>query len=458
VALKWIDKRVRPEAEPIPTNWTMREYQEPAVQKLVKVGRGSLSAGTGSGKSSMCIETFARLGVRGVVMVPTQIIWGQFIKTAIQMFLNDGVKLPKGFNDMGGKQAWKWAQGKTRIPIGIIGQSDWEPGFLTIAIAASLDGSKRSREFLNSVKFMWADESHHLAADTWFNALMRTEAYYRFGGSGTVMRTDGQDLKLFATTGPVIYTITTSELIRLGWLAKPIIKMHKCDISTIGDPSRWADYYRANVVYDPKRVEIIVGLIRQSVRENIKTLCLVGWDEHAANILSRIGLDYRRHIDYVKAGHGKSQVKEAIGRFANNEIRVLIATPLLSEGYDLCSIDRLIRASAMQSPIRVTQETGRVLRVENAPRIGVCTEVHDFYDIDRGGPLSKHSKERYEAWKAEEEFDVTIDDTWMQRSFDDLIAFCCGTREEAEQEIRNGNRSELDDGPEPSKRVTELLW
>lgn len=443
------DQRVKPEGKPFKSNWTMRDYQEPAVQKMVETGRGLLSAGTGSGKTSIALTTFCRIGVKGLVIVPTQIIWGQFLKTAIKMFLKDGEELPKNFDDYSTKKAWQWAKGKTRCDIGIIGQSDWEPGFLTIAISAALDGSKRSREFLDTVEFFYADEGHHIAADSWFDATMRTNAYYRFGGSGTVLRTDGQDMKLFAPTGHVIYTITTSELIRAGWLAKPIIKMIRCPAPGLGTPTKWADYYRVNVAYGSDRTSATVALLRQSVKRNIKTLCIVGWDEHAANLLSRIQLDERRYIDYVKSGHGKKAIQEAIERFASGEVRVLMATTLLSEGYDLCSIDRLIRASGMESFIKVTQETGRVLRINNAPQIGVQTEVFDFYDMDGGGPLTKHSQSRLEAWQSEEEFDVSVDDTWMQMSLEDQLSAAY---------LNYEPQSFNDDLPEASDRVMDLLW
>lgn len=761
-----------------------------------------------SHNTSIALTTFCRIGAKGLVIVPTQIIWGQFIKTAIKMFLKDGEKLPKNFDDYSTKKAWQWAKGKTRCDIGIIGQSDWEPGFLTIAISAALDGSKRSREFLKSVEFFYADECfhpktrvllpggerqtikelvdakydgpvvcwdeaneryteanvigwvkkkpthpmvrvsfgrvgavsctdnhefltldgwreakdlrqgdmiiaapdfvdpkpllseeatqvaiassfgdgcimrphnrslgarlcwthglkqedymhykmrffetigtgteeavsgytggplvrgrtgtcaeleaieamtevekaerldalglailylddgsrsncvkytckngdvhhytdyhvmristyslsneaiqviidkladlgvearrhdgkkgptiyipnsstrrfseiirehvppsmeyklhpdhrgyfvdrsgdckpssearylvvrnvqprksceyvycleveghhnfiansvvahncHHLAADTWFDAMMRTNAYYRFGGSGTVLRTDGQDMKLFAPTGPILYTITTSELIRAGWLAKPIIKMIRCPAPGIGTPTKWADYYRANVAYGSDRTSATVALLRQSVKRNIKTLCIVGWDEHAANLLSRIQYDERRYIDYVKSGHGKKAIQEAIERFATGEVRVLMATTLLSEGYDLCSIDRLIRASGMESFIKVTQETGRVLRINNAPQIGVQTEVYDFYDMDGGGPLTKHSQSRLEAWQSEEEFSVSVVDTWMQMSLEDQLSAAYSDYEP---------QFEREGMPEASDRVTDLLW
>jgi len=642
------DQRVKPEGKPFKSNWTMRDYQEPAVQKMLKVGRGMLSACTGAGKTSLMLDLFSHIGVSGLVIVPTQIIWGQFLKTAIKMYLKDDEKLPKNFDDYSTKKAWQWAKGKTRCDIGIIGQSDWEPGFLTIAIAAAIDGSKRSREFLKSVEFFYADECfhpktrvllpggerqtikelvdtkyngpvvcwdevneryteanvigwvkkkpthpmvrvsfgrvgavsctdnhefltldgwreakdlrqgdmiiaapdfvdpkpllseeatqvaiassfgdgciseiirehvppsmeyklhpdhrgyfvdrsedckpssearylvvrnvqprksceyvycleveghhnfiansvvahncHHLAADTWFDAMMRTNAYYRFGGSGTVLRTDGQDMKLFAPTGPILYTITASELIRAGWLAKPIIKMIRCRAPGLGTPTKWADYYRANVAYGSDRTSATVALLRQSVKRNIKTLCIVGWDEHAANLLSRIQYDERCYIDYVKSGHGKKAIQEAIERFASGEVRVLMATTLLSEGYDLCSIDRLIRASGMESFIKVTQETGRVLRINNAPQIGVQTEVFDFYDMDGGGPLTKHSQSRLEAWQSEEEFSVSVVDTWMQMSLEDQLSTAYSGYEP--QFGREGM-------PEASDRVTDLLW
>lgn len=442
IKIRFVDRRKKPSGEPFESNWTMRDYQEPAVQRLCEATRGSLSAGTGSGKTIVALETFARVGVRGVIIVPTQIIWGQFLKTAVKMFLSDGEELPEDFDDYSTKKAWQWAKGKTKCDIGVIGQGEWEPGFLTVAISAALDGGSRSRKFLKSVEFLYADEGHHLAANTWFNAAMRSNAYYRFGGSGTMLRTDGQDMKLFATTGPVVYTITTSELIRKGWLAKPIIKMVQCESDGLGTPTDWANYYRVNVVYGTQRTDIILALLRQSIKRNIKTLCLFGWDEHATNILARIYSEERCYIDYVKSGFGKAQIQEAIERFASGEVRVLMATTLLSEGYDLCSIDRLIRASGMKSFINITQETGRVLRVEDAPQVGVRTEVFDFYDLD-GGPLEEHSEERLKAWQSEEEFDVAVIDSWRQMSFEDQMT--------ASYEAYGGPMPE--DPPEMSDRV-----
>jgi len=263
-----------------------------------------------------------------------------------------------------------------------------------------------------------------------------------------MLRTDGQDAKLFAVAGPVIHEITTSSLIEKGWLAKPRIKMVKCNAPRIGSPTKWAEYYRANILYNKTRTKITLELIANSIETNTKTLCLVAWDEHAKNLLSRISLDARRHIEYIKANFGKKRIRKAISRFASGEVRVLIATPLLSEGYDLCSIDRLIRAAAMKSFIKVTQETGRVLRIEDPPKVGVTTEVWDFYDNDGGGPLSHHSRERLEAWRQEKEFDVEVVDNWAQSSMKDLW-------ELGYVQVDSKTASE---GDEPSRNVRKIDW
>jgi superfamily II DNA or RNA helicase len=609
VSVNIIDNRERPtDVIPFKTNFTMREYQEEAVNRLVSVGRGMASMATGSGKTPCALEVIARLGVKSLVIVPTQVIWVQFIKTALKMYAQNLDDVP----DLDGASFRDLTRMLREIPlkqsVGYIGQGEWEPGRITIAISAALnEKSARVRNFFDSVDLTWSDECfapettvmladgsqrkiadlvnekydgdvvcvdksardyttskvvgwikkkpscgmvevkigraenirctgnhlfltpsgwrradslrrgdmvisapltqeaiqgghkgvsvdrsinanisgvrysvvrgvekieydgyiycldveghhnfaansaivhncHHAAADSWFDNLMRSNAYYRFGGSGTTYRTDGQDVKLFATTGPVIHTISATWLIENGWLAKPIIKMIRCAAPRIGNPKSWARYYRANVLYNLERTRATLSLIADSIQNNIRTLVLVAWDEHAQSLLARMSYATRRHVDYVKSNHGRTRIKQAIERFANGEVRVLIATPLLSEGYDLCSLDRLIRASAMKSPIRVTQETGRVLRIDGAPKKGVKTEVWDFYDVDHSS-LSYHSKQRYETWASEEAFEISIIDDWSQTSFDDKLLQ--GAYLDIEGAVDCA-------GEEPSDRVTEL--
>lgn len=421
VSLSIQDSREKPtDVRPFETNFTLRDYQEEAIERLTSVGRGLASIATGAGKTVLNLEAFARIGVSGVVIVPTQVIWVQFIKTALLMFAKNIEDVP----DLRGATFRELTELidtiELKCPIGYIGQGEWKPDRITIAISAALDGSKRSRNYLESVDMFISDECHHSAASSWFASLMRSNAYYRFGVSGTTYRTDGQELKLYATAGPIIHTIRTSFMIDEGWLAQPIIRMVRCKSPRIGTPKKWANYYRSNVLYCNERTRITLSLIGNSIERDIKTLVLVAWDEHARSLLSRMSTATRSYVEYVKADHGRTKIKEAIQRFANGEVRVLMATPLLSEGYDLCSLDRLIRASAMRSPIRVTQETGRVLRIEGAPKNGITTEVWDFYDIDHSS-LSKHSEARLDTWRQEEAFDVQVVDDWAQPSFQGLV-------------------------------------
>jgi len=382
------DARAKPPRQrTIHSKIVLREYQRPPVEKMLQRGRGSVSLSTGSGKTIVLLETFARLGVPGVMIVPTTVIMRQFLKTARKML---------------------------DCEVGQIGQGVWEPKFLTIAIMAGLNEDPgRTKEFLQGVDFFYVDEGHHIASETWFHCLMESEAYYRFGGSGTMLRTDGQDLKLFAPTGPVAARVTSSQLVETGWLAKPKVRMVRVDGMGIGWPGDWATYYANNVIYNPHRTEATIQLIGHSIENDIKTLCLVAWDKHAQHLLAGIMPHAKTYVDYVCSSFPDREIKESLQWFKEGKTRVLIATPLLSEGYDLPSINRLIRASGMKSFIKVTQETGRVLRVEDPPQRGVEVEVWDFFDDD-GGPLAEHSQERLETWKSEPAFDVDVVDNWAQ--------------------------------------------
>jgi len=383
-----VDERTKPSGVPVKSHIELRPHQVAPVERMTSVGRGTVSLCTGSGKTIMLLEAFARLGVPGIMIVPTQTIYAQFYDSAVSLL---------------------------DCKVGRIGQGLYDPGFLTIAIAAAMD-SPQARKYLKTIDFAYIDEGHHLAAKTWFSMLEQSEIYYRFCGSGTAYRTDGQDIRLFANTGPIIARTTSSELIELGYLAKPNIKMIRVDGIGYGSPAEWALYYKNNVLYNYERSCIARSIIAKCLIEKKKTLVLVAWEEHAEEILSGIPAEIIDKIGFVCSRLGKKTIRETLAAFAAGELDVLFATTLLSEGYDLCSIDCLIRASGMQSPIKVTQETGRVLRIKNPPRLGVEVEVWDFFDDD-GGVLTRHSNRRKKTWQREPAFNVQVIDASKQTEF-----------------------------------------
>ena len=68
---------------------------------------------------------------------------------------------------------------------------------------------------------MVCDEVHHVPSETIYMIAMHCNAPVRIGASATPKRTDGADLKIWATCGEIKSTITANELIKRGILAKP---------------------------------------------------------------------------------------------------------------------------------------------------------------------------------------------------------------------------------------------
>jgi len=317
--------------------------------------------------------------------------------------------------------------------VGMIGDSDWDPNFFTVATIQTLNallrrGEPRATEFLRSREVMVFDETHHLSAKSWQRVVWAADAPYRYGLSGTPFKEVGlkrfEDFLLLGLCGPVCYSVSSAYLISQGLIARPTIYMVYIGGPEVkGSAQQWAKLYRSAIVehearnrralyYITKfsqlgqRVLVLVKEIRHGVslldelqRRGVEAAFLKGGDQvfhqargehfdghlNAEEVLLGQGAQVRLEQDTIVDFQSKT-----LTDFKEGRIQTLIGSTVLDEGVDVPQVEVLINLSAGKSLQKTLQRLGRSLRRKPGDN-RVC--VLDFYDRQHG-LMRSHSVQR----------------------------------------------------------------
>jgi superfamily II DNA or RNA helicase len=197
------DRRSAPEMSPetleaLVHRRPLWDHQKRAMDDLVKAQQGVLESPTGSGKTVTMLAIAALTRMRCLVVVDRVPLLDQWAQRA-----HDDL----GFRD-----------------IGIIGDSQWVEGDLTIALRQSL----WSRLHELDVTRFWqrygmgvVDEVHHLTAETLLAIVSRQTSRLLFGPSATPARSKVKLAIVKSMIGHVEHKTPRDELYRKGILVRP---------------------------------------------------------------------------------------------------------------------------------------------------------------------------------------------------------------------------------------------
>jgi len=257
------------------------------------------------------------------------------------------------------------------------------------------------------------DEFHHAAADSYLtlNALT-SMAYWRYGMTGTLVRTDSKDMMMLGVLSNILMKKTTSDLIEEGFLVPAHVTIIPHRVKKTSKFSYKEAY--AHMAADPEFNALVAKVARHKIREERKqTLILVRQIEHGRLIESMLAGD-----GVFVSGDDPMEFRQKVKRdFAEKKIRCMIATNIFGEGQDIASIDVLVNARLQESEIQTKQGVGRALRLakgaqtiaESVALGKSCAEVFDFL-IQGNKHLRDHSETRIEHYRSERAFRVTIED------------------------------------------------
>ena len=351
IALPWVNKP-----------YDLRDYQEEAVDLMLRNPRGLINLATGLGKTLLATHFVQRYKRRTLIVCPSESVAKQFYEQFVSCFGQAKV----GF----------YGGGKKKI------------SEITIGIAASV--TKNISDFQGAdLGVVIFDETHHTPATTFFvisQGLAKVGKIY--GLTATDYRSDGKDVMITAGCGPVLIRRDIKWGVENGWLAEPyffVRQVHTTGRDYKDDKIR---SYKEHVLNSPVMCAQIFDDAQKMMQAGKSVLILVDEVAHGKQLSAALGIPFATGPDK------KSQ--DYVNQLNSGKIKGLVGTDgKIGEGSDTQNVDVLVLANFVASKGPVTQAVGRGLRKQ-----GTKTRCIILDYIPMGSTmLSRHGFNRVEFYK-----------------------------------------------------------
>lgn len=347
-----------PELKPMPwakvPKYTLYPYQASSVEKLIAERHGCVNLCTGAGKALTLITIARNMGLKTLIVVPSQ-------STFLEMVKNCELHLGKGNVGMLG-------DGKKKTDKKII-----------VCISKSLTTLKSDSEHYKNIKeaqVMLIDETHTFGAETLDTVChgILSDVPYRFFFTGTHTRGDGALKLLESITGRIVETLTTKEAVDGGYISDHEFRIVK---TLSSDP----EFYSGDGIamkrkhfLRNKNIADFIAKLSESVYNSKKEKTLVLVDEigQIADLIKKLKIPYAyAHSDskkdeLKKLGLVPVDVEAEVERFNKGEVAILIGTSCIATGTNIYPVHHCINWAGGTSEIKTKQgAVGRSVRKLN---------------------------------------------------------------------------------------------
>lgn len=333
------------------------DYQEEAVNVMVKAHYGILQAPAGSGKTQMGVGIASMLGCNTLWVTHTKDLLNQS-KERFERYIDKNL-------------IGTITEGKVNIGRGIT--------FATVQTLSKLD--------LTQYKYRWdciiVDECHRVAgsptAVTQFSKVLNSlSARHKYGLSATVHRADGMIQATYSLLGKVSHIVPEEAV------ADKIMKVGIFPVGTNTAVSRACQNTDGTLNFaklinylteDMNRNRLIVSEI---VDQNRPSLILSDRTNHLQLLMNMLPQELRVRAVYID-GKTKGDVREeALEDMRSGRKDFLFATySLAKEGLDVPRLERLYMTTPQKDYAVITQSIGRIARTCNGKAEPIA---YDFVD------------------------------------------------------------------------------
>jgi len=361
-----VDKETCPPAKKLRLNRTfkMRDYQEKAVEELVKQCQGAVIAPCGAGKTSIGIGAIAAIPTKALILVHTIDLAEQWIQRC-ESILGEKPSL-------------------------IGGGSNQPPGRITVTLFQTLSTRRWEERYEWAKQFglVIADECHHLPAETFASVMMTMPAKYRLGLTATPDRPDGLEKILWWHLGNKLAEITVEEMIDRKLVMAPSIEWLTTNWDGPGKNVDWSKLIKA-MTQSQGRNQVILDRAKDLVSEGRQVLILSDRVAHCQSLaeeLREFGISSEALVGKLTKAKRNELLREA----NEGSIRVITATTIADEGLDLPGLDTVILTTPTKAMGRVQQRIGRVMRTKEGKRTPLVVDL-----LDEPGALRGLARKRY---------------------------------------------------------------
>lgn len=353
-----------------------RDYQEEAIQHCLDVGRCLVESPTGSGKTLIMAGVIKSIMDSNDNKITAVILFKEkgILKQTYEFFKNCGIK-----------------------NLGINFGEGHIDGRIMLSTVQSID--KILDTHLDSCDLLMVDEVHQFGVGETTIAAIESfpKALYRYGFTATLPKEKADSiharLTLEGAFGSVYSTVSMTDLVEQGSLAKPIIQIiENPEEEQPGPNLSYQEVYEKYIVRSDIRNGIIADIVSAIYKKynDAKILILTKNLEHV-RILNEL-------IPNSFVIEGITSIEDRyliIDKFINSgDSSTIIGTNVMQTGISIDDITHMINARGLKGEIPTIQGLGRGVRKSKK------TDKLYFYDfIDNFKYLSKHSKERIKHYK-----------------------------------------------------------
>jgi superfamily II DNA or RNA helicase len=331
---------------------SLREYQLPAVEAASKKDIGIIVAPPGSGKTVVGLKIIADKQQPALIVVHRNQLADQWAER-IEAFLG----IPK--QDIG-----RIGQGKTKI-----GKQ------VTIAMIQSL-GKELQRpgadQLVRAFGIIIVDECHHIAAETFKNAVSLFHSYYLYGLTATPFRKNSDDRLISVHLGEVISEMKSSDR---GASEQPeiIIRSTALNVAYNAKTDRFETLSNI-LIHDSERNKLILKDVTFQLSTGKRVVILTERKEHIETLQQYLKQSFE--IVTLSGDDSESSRNTKWKILKNGNYQVLITTgQFFGEGSDLHNAQCLFLVYPFSFEGKLIQYIGRVQRSELTP------VIYDYRDI-----------------------------------------------------------------------------
>lgn len=337
-------------------NGTLYDYQQIAVEAILKHDNGVLWASTAFGKTIVAANIIAARKVNTLIIV-----------NSIQLLEQWEEKL-KIFLEINKDNIGRLGGGKKKVS-----------NIIDIATMQTLNKNDDLDNVLNNYGQIIIDECHHIAAFTFEKIIKSAKSKYILGLTATPNRKDKYDKIITMQCGPIIHK-AVSKIINEKKVAHMLIpRINKIQSNKDLSQLKLTELYD-EIMNDKSRNELIINDIIESFKLGSTPLILTERVEHL-NILASMLSKYVDKIVILKGGMKNKQRKatlDMIKSFSKEERFIILATgKYIGEGFDESRLDTLFLTMPISWKGVLQQYAGRLQRMYEGKNI---VKIYDYID------------------------------------------------------------------------------
>lgn len=319
------------------------------------------------------------------------------------------------------------------VKAGVVGGGVWQPGReLTVAMVQSLvakRGGKRKvrgtddeyekieldprlTELLGGVDLIVFDECHHLEGATYRAIMAATDCPYKIGLTAT-LNEEPRDMHLHGATGPVLAEVGASELIEIGRLVAPEVRMVRYErtvpagLKAISKHRTWSAKLRKMLIDEnTERNELVARTVRALLDEGLRSVLVhVVHLEHADQLVETIQRVAKIKVTKVVGKTMPTAREKAIQGLDRGVVKCVVSN-ILTEGVDVPGLEACINAADGADRKQTMQRLRNITADPKRPdKRAVYVDVADVSHL----VTAEHAALRLRVYRSEPGFQIR---TW----------------------------------------------